>query len=186
METKKDLLVDLDDVTADFQGAVKLLEPNKEFLPNTNSAWVTDVCKQNPRIFRTLKPIPGAIDSIKRLDKLYNISFLSSPMWEVPESYMDKPLWLDEHFGDWAKHRLILSHQKHKQIGDILIDDRIINGVDKFKGEHIHFGTLAFPTWSCVEDYLVRKYDYDNKCTCLSIPFTSKENCGFCGKKLGY
>ena len=31
--------------------------------------------------------------------------------------------------------------------GDILIDDRLHNGVKNFEGVHIHFGTEKFPNW---------------------------------------
>lgn len=40
-------------------------------------------------------------------------------------------------------------------IGDYLIDDRIANGVDKFQGEHIHFGTSKFPDWKTVVSYIL-------------------------------
>jgi len=50
---------------------------------------------------------------------------------------------------------LILSHNKHLNIGDYLIDDRLANGVEKFTGEHIHFGTERFPDWQSVCDYLL-------------------------------
>ena len=53
--------------------------------------------------------------------------------------------------------RLILSHHKNLNMGDYLIDDRTANGVDEFKGEHIHFGTAAFPNWDSVVSYLVKR-----------------------------
>ena len=39
-------------------------------------------------------------------------------------------------------------------MGDYLIDDQIANGVDKFKGEPIHFGQERFPDWKSVCAYL--------------------------------
>jgi len=42
-------------------------------------------------------------------------------------------------------------------MGDYLIDDRTANGVDEFKGEHVHFGTAAFPDWDSVVSYLVKR-----------------------------
>ena len=35
-----------------------------------------------------------------------------------------------------------------------LIDDRTANGVEKFSGEHIHFGTEKYPDWEAVLRYL--------------------------------
>ena len=44
----------------------------------------------------------------------------------------------------------------HKNLndGDFLVDDRLKNGVDRFKGEHIHFATPEFPDWETVVRYL--------------------------------
>jgi 5'(3')-deoxyribonucleotidase len=57
--------------------------------------------------------------------------------------------------GEAAKKRLILSHNKHLNIGDYLIDDRTANGAGKFTGMHIHFGTERFPDWDSVVSYLL-------------------------------
>ena len=52
---------------------------------------------------------------------------------------------------------MILTHNKNLSIGDFLVDDRLKNGVDKFKGEHIHFGTEKFPDWEVTLKYLLSK-----------------------------
>jgi 5'(3')-deoxyribonucleotidase len=49
---------------------------------------------------------------------------------------------------------LILSHNKHLNHGDYLIDDRDKNGADKFTGELILFGGEKFPHWDSVIEYL--------------------------------
>ncbi len=77
-------------------------------------------------------------------------------MWKVPESYMDKRIWIKDHFGDDFNKRLTLTHRKELSIGDFLIDDRLKNGAEKFTGKHIHFGTELFPNW-----YSVLKYFYN-------------------------
>jgi len=163
MEKKPILKIDMDGVTADFAGAIKALEPNKTLLPNQNSSWVYDVCMANPRIFRTLKPIHGAIETIERLKEHYEIYFLTTPMSKVPESFTDKFLWLDEHFGEWIHERMILSHRKDMRltpdknlnVPHYLIDDRIVNGVENFTGIHIHYGTGNYPDWKAVEKFLM-------------------------------
>ena len=58
------------------------------------------------------------------------------------------------YLGPSANKRLILSHHKNLNAGDFLIDDRIKNGVNEFKGEHLHFGTPKFPDWNAVVAYL--------------------------------
>jgi 5'-nucleotidase len=57
--------------------------------------------------------------------------------------------------GEVAYKRLILSHHKHLNKGDYIIDDRTKNGVEHFEGEHIHFGTEQFPDWDSVCGYLL-------------------------------
>ena len=59
--------------------------------------------------------------------------------------------------GKSAHKRLILSHHKNLNHGDFLVDDRTKNGVDKFQGMHIHFGTPLFPDWITVTRFLKTK-----------------------------
>jgi hypothetical protein len=46
--------------------------------------------------------------------------------------------------GPYLRGDIILSHNKHLNIGDYLIDDHTKNGVHRFTGEHLHFGTIYF------------------------------------------
>ena len=66
-------------------------------------------------------------------------------------------LWFQKYLGESAYKRLILSHHKNLNDGQYLIDDRTKNGVDRFAGEHIHFGTERFPDWPAVVAYLNKK-----------------------------
>jgi 5'-nucleotidase len=51
---------------------------------------------------------------------------------------------------------LILSHHKHLNVGDYLIDDRTANGAGKFGGEvDSVYGSEKFPTVKSIENYLV-------------------------------
>ncbi len=59
--------------------------------------------------------------------------------------------------GDLAYKKLILSHNKGLLKGDFLIDDRTVNGVSEFEGEHIHFGSENFPNWESVIKYMLLK-----------------------------
>ena len=54
-----------------------------------------------------------------------------------------------------AHKRLILSHHKHLNRGDYLIDDREKNGAKEFTGKLILFGGEKFPDWKSVVEYLV-------------------------------
>jgi len=157
---KKILYIDMDGVIADFEKGVKKYSPGLETsddYPNyeIRKDMVHDVCIQNPTIFHELEPLPGAIESVKQLFKLYDVYFLTTPMWVLPESYIGKRLWIEEHFGEEAIDRLILTVRKDLVIGDILIDDRLRNGVKEFQGIHIHFGKHPFYDWDKTLKFLV-------------------------------
>lgn len=157
MKDKEIMYLDLDGVIFNFDKAIKDAHPHVD-IDMGNEKWrdlVDHYCEnKNSRIFRNLKLIEGAEDAVHILNREFNIYFLSTPMWNVPESFMDKRLALEEHFGEVAHKKLILSHNKGLCMGKYLIDDRIKNGVENFKGEHIHFGSEKFPDWDAVLTYL--------------------------------
>ena len=162
MRDKKILYIDMDGVIANFEKAIHKINPDIVFgLDAPDIKEVDQIVINNPRIFTTIEPIEGSIQSINKLKDFYEIYFLSSPMWEVPESFMDKRLWIHDKFGDWARKRLILSHQKDLNIGDYLVDDRTKNGAGNFKGYHILFGSPIFKTWNVTEEFLMVQYYKD-------------------------
>lgn len=149
---KKILYLDMDGVIADFDAAIKAICPDLETADTfpdyeTRADKVDEIVEANPTLFNDLKPIEGGIEAVKYLFTIYEVYFLSTPMWNVPESFMGKRIWLDKHFGELAKKRLILTHRKDLAIGDLLVDDRLKNGVSEFTGTHIHFGTEQYPNW---------------------------------------
>jgi len=147
------LYIDMDGVIADFDKGVQALEPGMVW----DKENVDRVCEANPYIFEELPEIEGAISAIELLKNQWNdsIYFLSTPMSNIPQSYMGKRIWLQNKFGSWADKRLILTHRKDLCIGDYLIDDRLTNGSELFTGRHIHFGTEEFPNWDAVLKYLL-------------------------------
>lgn len=155
--SKKILYIDLDGVVADFDRAIEehvgRLGLSYE-TPEERGKLVDKICEDHPNFFEDLEPINGAVDAVIKLFEIYDVYFLSSPMWWIPNSYSGKRLWIEKHFGDIATKRLILTHRKDLNIGDYLVDDRLKNGVVDFKGIHIHFGTEMFPNWDFTYKYL--------------------------------
>ena len=143
----KILYFDMDNVLVDFQSAFKHLSEDtlKEY---------EDRLDEVPGLFGLMDPMDGALDAYRHLVKKYDSYILSTAPWENPSSLADKLHWVKKHLGDAAYKRLILSHNKHLNIGDYLIDDRTQNGAGEFTGEHIHFGTEKFPDWESVLAYL--------------------------------
>ena len=144
----------MDGVIVDFEGTIKLLDPDIIWDEEHVNKFV-ELC---PHIFKMLHEMPNAIKSVNQLKDSgkYEIYFLSTPMAKMPLSYMHKRMWIQEKFGEWADTRLILTHRKDLNIGDYLIDDRLTNGAESFTGELLHFGPAnKFKNWSEILGYLL-------------------------------
>jgi 5'(3')-deoxyribonucleotidase len=147
---KKILYVDMDNVLVDFRSGIDQM--SNEVLKEYEGSY-DDI----PGIFAKMKPVEGAIEAYKELNEMFDTYILSTSPWENETALTDKLRWVKKYLGDVAHKRLIFSHHKNLNCGDFLIDDRLKRGVDKFKGEHIHFGTEKFPDWKTVVDYLKEK-----------------------------
>ena len=107
-----------------------------------------------PGIFSRMPPMEEAIESYAQLSEWFDTYILSTAPWENQSAWSDKLNWVRKYLEDPAYKRLILSHNKHLNYGDYLIDDRPNNGAENFQGEWIHFGQELFPNWPAVMDYL--------------------------------
>jgi 5'(3')-deoxyribonucleotidase len=152
----------MDGVIADFDKKIRQIDPTLSTRCDgddyeARARRVDGICEVNPRIFLHLDLIKGAREAIWNLERHYEIYFASTPMWNVPNSFTDKRLWLENMIGESATKRLILTHRKDLLIGDYLVDDRLKHGVLDFRGKHIHFGQPDFPDWNAVETYLMKE-----------------------------
>lgn len=145
---KKLLYVDMDNVLVDFPSGIARTEP--ELLLRYEGRL-----DEVPGIFARMDPLAGALEAFETLARHFDAYILSTAPWENPSAWSDKLLWVRRHLGPAAHKRLILTHHKDLNVGDYLIDDRLKNGVERFRGEHIHFGTPAFPDWPSVVAYLL-------------------------------
>lgn len=108
-----------------------------------------------PGVYSLMKPLEGSLDAFETLSKVYDSYILSTAPWYNTSAWSDKHQWIKKYLGEAAKGRLILSQHKHLNLGNYLIDDRTVNGVLAFQGEHIHFGSEKFPDWESVLEYLL-------------------------------
>ena len=138
----------MDNVLVDFPHGIEQLseEVKKEYERDFDEI---------PNFFRELPPVEGAIEGFHRLSERYDTYILSTAPWGNPSAWIDKLLWVQEHLPDTAYKRLILSHNKHLNRGDYLIDDRTANGAGDFTGEHIQFGKEPYSNWEAVLAYLL-------------------------------
>lgn len=146
----KVLYIDMDNVLVDFPSGIARV-------PQNVIAEYDDRLDEVPNIFSLMDPLPGAVESFEYLSGIYDTYILSTSPWENPSAWSDKLLWVKKHLGRSAYKRLILSHHKNLNAGHYLVDDRTKNGVDRFIGEHIHFGSDLFPNWEAVVAYLKSK-----------------------------
>ena len=147
---KKILYIDMDNVLVNFKSGIACLTEDVKL-------EYEDRPDDVPGIFALMAPMDGAIAAFNRLSEVFDVYILSTAPWKNPSAWSDKLLWVQKHLGEVAKKKLILTHHKNLNDGDYLIDDRTKNGADKFKGEHILFGSEQFPGWQAVEKYLLSK-----------------------------
>ena len=147
---KKTIYIDMDNVLVDFPSAVEILDDQtrREF-----AGHLDDV----PGIFRMMRPVAGAVETFKQLAERYDVFILSTAPWDNPSAWSDKLQWVKRYLGDKAYKRLILTHHKDLNQGDILIDDRMKNGSSDFKGELILFGSEKFRNWQMIRNYLLQE-----------------------------
>lgn len=149
-KNKKILYIDMDNVLVDFPSAFSQIDRSvlEEYKDDKDEI---------PGIFSLMKPMEGAVNAFNQLADLFDTYILSTAPWENQSAWSDKLQWVKKYLGEKAHKRLILSHNKHLNTGDYLVDDRTKNGADRFTGEHIHFGQENFPNWGSVVEYLKAK-----------------------------
>ncbi len=162
---KKILYIDLDNVLVDFPSGISRISEDlrKKF---------GDELDNVPGIFALMNPIPGAIETYKKLSEKYDTYILSTSPWANPSAWSDKLEWVKKYLGEVAYKRLILTHHKDLNRGDYLIDDREKNGAKNFNGELILFGSEKFPDWDAVSKYLLKLSEGNNNSEFLAQEFT--------------
>jgi 5'-nucleotidase len=146
----KILYVDMDNVLVDFATGIEKTSKEDQLLYEGRLDEV-------PHIFSKMEPMKDAISSYKQLAGVFDTYILSTAPWNNHTAWHDKLHWVQKWLGEHAYKRLILSHHKHLNSGDFLIDDRTKNGADRFTGELILFGSAAYPDWKTVTKYLMTK-----------------------------
>jgi 5'-nucleotidase len=148
--TLKILYIDMDNVLVNFPTGIAKTPPdlNEQF-----EGHLDDI----PGILSLMDPVEGAVQAFNELSSLFDIYILSTAERDNPSARSAKLLWVKRHLDAPAYKRLIPSYHKNLNDGHFLVDDRTKNGADRFRGEHIHFTTPAFPDWGKTLSYLKTK-----------------------------
>jgi 5'(3')-deoxyribonucleotidase len=164
IKDKNIIYIDMDGALVDFKGAMeKAHEINPEF---------REKYKHNPDeipdIFKDPKPIHGAINAIKQLNAtgLYDIFIATTATWKNPETATHKRLWIEKHFGDTFRKKMLITHRKDLLKGDYLIDAVKENGAKDFDGKLLLFGwNYRKKRWNDYQKWedILKKLAEDNK-----------------------
>ena len=144
---KKTLYIDMDNVLVDFESGMAACDP---VLLKQYEGHPDEI----PGIFGLMQPMPGAVEAFQELASIFDTYIASTAPWSNVQAWTEKRIWVEGHLGERAQKRLILTHHKNLLRGEFIIDDRTRRGVDRFGGEHVHFGTERFPNWATVLEYL--------------------------------
>ena len=147
---KTRLCIDMDGVVANYEKAAKE-HPDYEKYKDRIGLIKVD--------FQKMEVIENAKESIQKLEDsgLYDMYFATTAPWGTPIALTHKRLWIEEHFPTFKK-RVIFTHNKNllcHSPNDIIIDDRLKNGVELWNGVHIHFGQSGLETWDDMLDILL-------------------------------
>jgi 5'-nucleotidase len=141
------ILVDLDGIVADFFGLLFReyeWETGESIDISQILSWDMAQYVQHPEtlnriffrpgFFTRLKPIPGALESLRALaGEGHELVIVSSPC--TPHSAAEKVDWCKTHLPFLDQKNVWIGHKKHHVRGDVLIDDGPHNAV-AYRSEH--------------------------------------------------
>ena len=150
---KRIVYVDMDGTLVDFASGVARIDPEIA-APYLARGHPDEI----PGVYSLMDPNPGAVEAFIELAELFDAYILSTAAWHNPSAWTDKLEWVKRTWGagDEAPvfKRLILSHHKDLNRGDILIDDNAMHGAAEFQGEWVRFGSPEFPDWGAVLEHV--------------------------------
>jgi len=173
--TGKLLGIDLDGTIADWTGAVIAGLQERGFNPprqedittyhfqdmlDTGMKRAMFALAKAPGFFQDLDIYPGAQDTILTLRQLgVEVFFVTSPYLSSPTCYDEKVRWVTQHFGAWARERVVLTLDKTLVDLDVLVDDKpSITGAGKSRWQRVVFDQ---PYNQAVEGPRMRSWNRD-------------------------
>jgi 5'-nucleotidase len=136
---KKILLIDMDQVLVDMVPAwLRLYETisgdkvdfneiyNYDFSRSVKYPKLLNSIIENPGFFRSLPPLPGAVDALKQVlkDDRYETIIVTQPPRKSDYAIKEKREWILDHIHDFDLENFIFAHKKYLIRGDLLFDDK--------------------------------------------------------------
>ena len=148
----KILYIDMDNVLVDFQSGIDQTPESTFSIYEKGPQSDPD---EVPGIFSRMQPMAHAVDSVTYLARHFDCYVLSTAPWKNPLAWAEKVLWIQTWFPDIFYKKVIISHNKHLNKGDYLIDDSPRNGAEHFAGKWIPFDPENKDSeWSRIVEYL--------------------------------
>ncbi|MGP0688597.1 5' nucleotidase, NT5C type [Priestia aryabhattai] len=94
-----------------------------------------------PGLFLHLKPLPHAVEVLKRLYERFSILIVTSSR---TYAYTEKEQWVEKHLPFIGKYNIVFTHQKDKIYGDLLFDDAPHN-LKAFQATGRHAVAMSYP-----------------------------------------
>lgn len=85
---------------------------------------------QLPGIAKMVHPYPKAVEGVKKLARIADVFFVTTPMKGSPTWTYDRTGWLTEKFGEELGSKWVYTEYKYVVFGDMLVDDRPENCQD--------------------------------------------------------
>lgn len=166
---KKRLLVDVDEVLADFQTPVLAIVDElfgRKLTPHDFDTWdlfSIFTKEERDQIFARIsvpgfclqfQPKEGAVDAIRELRKTHHVTPVTRP-FPSPTWVHDRMLWLYDHF-DIKEPEIVNTAAKHLIQGDALLDDNPQHVLDWIETHPTGMGML----WHIPNTRNMTQYDY--------------------------
>jgi hypothetical protein len=152
MNTRLRVYIDMDHTFCEFESARKIWQDWA--LTDVEKTWPWSM----PGFFRSLPPMPGALEFWKTFEPKVELFFLTRPSFQNRHCYTEKAEWVFRYLGEEGVKRLIISPRKDLLMGDVLIDDATNCGQQQFEGEWWQFGSKSCPDWNVATQKLHLKY----------------------------
>jgi 5'(3')-deoxyribonucleotidase len=117
-----------------------------------------------PGLYLKLDPLPGAVEALKRLQARGHDVHIITADSKNPQTAADKITWCRQHLGFLNRKQVTISHQKHRFLSDVFIDDAPPNLEEHAQRQpNVYRMGITWPYNECVKQFMhVRAPSYEN------------------------